>query len=75
MNFCNLLSNFQRILASQMVVKYFDVAVQAIFKNWTALQLLVNNVRPTIFMCGKNLYEGEGGGGDGGGGGEGGAKA
>ena len=58
-----------------MVVKYFDVAVQAIFKNWTALQLLVNNVRPTIFMCGKNLYEGEGGGGDGGGGGEGGAKA
>ena len=49
-----------------MVVKYFDVAVQAIFKNWTALQLLVNNVRPTIYMCGKNLCEGEGGGGEGG---------
>ena len=28
-----------------MVVKYFDVAVQAIFKNWTALQLLITNVR------------------------------
>lgn len=55
-----------------MVVKYFDVAVQAIFKNWTALQLLVNNVRPTLYMCGKNLYKGEEGGGDGGG--EGGSK-
>ena len=32
-----------------MVVKYFDIAVQAIFKNWTALQLLITNVR-LVFM-------------------------
>ena len=36
-----------------MVVKYFDVAVQAIFKNWTALQLLVTNVRSLLFIDGN----------------------